>query len=437
MKIPEKAPYYLDELKNNHKNIFKAMIDPEVKEFLIKEEETYNYWDKFKYLKMPKNMDPKIIWACREIRRAGHIIDSPIKIKNSEGFSYTLTPVIDKTLHQTDRNMPFLTEDFPEEVIKSRKMIIRSLMEEAIASSRIEGAASTRRKAKEMLITKKKPSNSSEQMILNNYIAINYIRELKDKPLSKEMLLELHRILSEKTLEDKDIGRFRQSPHDDDVEIIDSDGTVLYKPPPGKDIESMLNDLIEFANTDKETFIHPLVKGILLHFWLAWIHPFCDGNGRTARAIFYWYMLKKKYWAFEYLSISRIVLNKEGQYKRAFLSTELSGDLTYFLMFNAKIINEAAKEVNDYIRRKIKQDRSETAIVKKFPVLNQRQRTIITHAKDHSKQIYTIRRHQVQNNISYATARSDILQLVKLGLFASIDKSKKTHEFIPIPGKLK
>ncbi|MCG2726106.1 MAG: Fic family protein [Elusimicrobia bacterium] len=436
MKIPETPPKYTEVLKNNREEIINALIDPEVIDFLTKEEQEYNYWDKFKYLKMPKNLDPKIIWSCREIRRSGKLIDSPIKSKDSQYFSYTLTPVIEKTLHQTDRNMPFIAAEFSQDAFDSRAMIIRSLMEEAIASSRIEGAAATRRKAKEMLATKKKPSNSSEQMILNNYTAINYIRKLKEKPLSKEILLDLHRILSEETLDSKEIGRFRQSPLDDNVEIIDSDGTVLHKPPHGKYVESMLNDLIEFANTNKGAFIHPLIKGILLHFWLAWIHPFCDGNGRTARAIFYWYMLKEKYWAFEYLSISRIVLNKEGQYKRAFLNTELSGDLTYFLMFNSKIINEAAKEVHDYIKRRLKQECLETDILKKFSMLNQRQRKIIFHAKAHSGRIYTIRRHQIQNNIAYATARSDILGLVKLGLFTAMGSSK-IHEFTPISEKLK
>ncbi len=434
MKIPENPPNYLELLQTHPTDIFAAMVNPDVSSFLTKEELEYNHWDKFQHLLMPKNLSASIIWACRELRRSGKLISSPIRNGRSEFFSYTLTPVIEQTLHQTDRNMPFITEDLPQE--HDDAILIRSLMEEAIASSQIEGAAATRRKAKEMLATNKKPANRSEQMILNNYKAITHIRELKDKPLSEEMLLELHRILCKKTLDNNEIGRFRQSPHDDNVEVIDSDGIVLYKPPHGEEVIPMLRTLITFANSDDGVFIHPLIKGILLHFWLAWIHPFCDGNGRTARAIFYWYMLKKKYWAFEYLSISRIVLNKEGQYKRAFLNTELSGDLTYFLMFNSKIINEAAEEVSLYIKHKLKQERSGIDIIKRFPALNRRQREIVAHARGHAAHIYTIRRHQIQHNISYATARADILGLVAAGLFVETGDSK-THEFLPVPEKIK
>lgn len=411
------------------------MIVPEVIAFLNIEELSYNYWDSFKNLPMPQNLDPKIVWACREMRRMGKLILSPVKNKGADYFGYILTSVIEQTLHQTDRNMPFITEGLPETQGREA-LLIHSLMEEAIASSQIEGAAATRRKAKEMLASNRKPADRSEQMILNNYKAITHIRELKEEPLSVEMLLKLHEILCEKTLPDQEIGRFRQSPHDDDVSVYDADGTVLYTPPPGSEISGMLSDLISFANADDGLFVHPLIKGILLHFWLAWIHPFCDGNGRTARAIFYWYMLKKKYWAFEYLSISRIVLNKEGQYKRAFLHTELSGDLTYFLAFNARIINEAALEISEYIKEKLREERAGAEILKKFPKLNSRQRALLLHAMEHSPQIYTIRGHQGLHNISYATARADILGLVKTGLFVKAGGSK-TQEFLAIQAKIR
>jgi hypothetical protein len=74
-------------------------------------------------------------------------------------------------------------------------------------------------------------------------------------------VLDLHRLVSEKTLDDPaDAGRHR---------------------PPGMQVPAV--------------FIHPVMRAITLHFWLAYDHPFCDGNGRTARALFYWSMLKQGY----------------------------------------------------------------------------------------------------------------------------------------------
>lgn len=434
MKIPEPPPIAVAVFKAYPQEMLKAMVDPEVQAFLTKEEQEYNYWDKFRHLSMPGGFQPEVIWACREMQRTGKQTLTPIKNGDTGCFGYTLTAAIERTLHNTDRNMPLLTEDLPAGHGRDA-ILVRSLMEEAIASSQIEGAAATRRVAKEMLASNKKPADKAEQMILNNYAAINHIRALKDKPLSLEMLLELHRILAEKTLETAETGRFRQSPVDDNVEVIDSDGTVLYRPPKGELVEGMLTELVNFANSDDGPFIHPLVKGVLLHFWLAWIHPFCDGNGRTARAIFYWYMLRKKYWVFEYLSISRIVLNKEGQYKRAFISTELTGDLTYFLLFNARIINEAAEEVSAYLRRRLDKERAAGELLAKFPELNRRQREIVAHARTHPRQVYTIGHHRGQNNISYATARADLLGLVAAGLFTAVISSK-THEFLPVAEKI-
>ena len=435
MKIPEKAPEFVEIFKTNTAQVLAAMTDPQVIAFLNKEELEYNYWSAFKNLSMPKGMDPRIVWTCREVRRTGKLVLSPIKNRSADNFGYILTSAIEQTLHQTDRNMPFITEDMPEK--QSREaVLIHSLMEEAIASSQIEGAAATRRKAKEMLASNSKPADRSEQMILNNYKAISHIRQLKEKPLSVELLLELHRILCERTLPEGEIGRFRISPQDDNVSVYDADGTVLYMPPPGGEIPGLLADLIKFANDDGGPFVHPLIKGILLHFWLAWIHPFCDGNGRTARAIFYWYMLKKKYWAFEYLSISRIVLNKEGQYKRAFLHTELSGDLTYFLAFNARIINEAALEITEYIKAKLRDEQAGALLLERFPGLNPRQRALLLHARRHPAYIYTIRGHQGLHNVSYATARADILGLVAAGLFTKAGGAK-TQEFLAVQEKIK
>ena len=60
-------------------------------------------------------------------------------------------------------------------------------------------------------------------------------------------------------------------------------------------------------------FIHPMIRSIILHFWLAYDHPFVDGNGRTARALFYWSMLRHGYWLFEFISISQIILKGPDQ----------------------------------------------------------------------------------------------------------------------------
>ena len=157
-----------------------------------------------------------------------------------------------------------------------------------------------------------------------NYIKINNIKRLINKPLSKDLIIEIQASITKDTLDDKTaIGRFKREGEENEI-VDQDDGTVLFQPPFIDEIEERIRILCDYAN-EKQTdhFVHPVIRAVILHFGLAYIHPFVDGNGRTARALFYWYMLKNNYWLFEYLSISRILLRAPSQYKRAYLYTEI------------------------------------------------------------------------------------------------------------------
>ena len=78
---------------------------------------------------------------------------------------------------------------------------------------------------------------------------------------------------------------------------------ILHEPPSADQLPKRVETMCAFANEQlKSGFIHPVIRSILLHFWLAYDHPFVDGNGRTARALFYWSMLRHKYWLFEVMT---------------------------------------------------------------------------------------------------------------------------------------
>jgi len=87
---------------------------------------------------------------------------------------------------------------------------------------------------------------------------------------------------------------------------------------------------------------------------IAYIHPFGDGNGRTARAIFYWSILRSgDYWLFEYASISKFIKEKRGAYDKAFIYTETDDfDLTYFIYNQVETIEKAVTSLYAYIDRK-------------------------------------------------------------------------------------
>ena len=318
MKIPEEPPNIKDVLSKDPSAFFKALVRPDVQSLLNKIISHYPYWDKLKYWPMPEGITPEMAWAFREFSAVGKRNHLSLLDTSGKAFSYWLPDPAQERLYRIDRSAPgqLLVEGEPPSPQERDRYIASSLMEEAIASSQIEGAATTRRVAKEMLRTGRTPKDRSERMILNNYRAIERLRALKDSPMSLEMLHELHSILTEGTLDEPGAaGRLRRSPEDDDILVYDADQYILHRPPKGSELQERLEKFLSFANDAQSgPFIHPVIKAILLHFWIGYDHPYVDGNGRTARAVFYWYLLRKGYWLFEFVSLSRMVLRAAGQY---------------------------------------------------------------------------------------------------------------------------
>jgi len=440
MKIPEKAPQFEDGLMLDIKKIFELSKSEEMSDLFRKVNYDYMYWDKFKYIDIPlvrlKKLSRESLWVFLKMQRTGQMKSIAIKDKKHNNFGYWLPGHVLEMLHYVDQNAggQMLVEDPQVHAGEKERYLISSIMEEAIASSQLEGAATTRKKAKEMLRAGRKPANTPEQMCFNNYVTIKNIKRFIKEPLSKELIIQIQSSITQDTLEDPTAeGRFRNEKEQNQV-VDERDGKVLFVPPPAAEVDDMIDALCNYANKSRdEEFIHPVIKAIILHFALAYIHPFVDGNGRTARAIFYWYMLKNKYWLFEYLSISRILLRAPAQYARAYLYSEIDDlDLTYFLIFNLKAINLAIKSLHNYLKIKSKEVKETKQFIRKYPDLNRRQYDMLYHAVSHPDAMYTIQFHKNVQRITYQTARTDLLELEEKNF---LEKQKRGKEFIFIPSK--
>ena len=428
MKIPEKPPSIAEIIKNPT-FVLNAFRNEDLTKAIVKlnNDKEYHCWDKFKYLQWPDGITPEMAWSVRELQSGIEKKQLPVKNKNGDMFRYWLPPRAQEWLHMIDREIPFETLNTTENLKTDKeRYILSSLREEAISSSQMEGAATTRKKAKDMLLSGQLPKNHAEQMIYNNYNAIAKIKEIKNEELSIERIIEIHKILTYNTMpEASNCGHLRSSEQDDEVKIYDTQGTLLHEPPKHENVLPLLTQLIIFANTDSnEYFVHPAIKAITIHFWLSYIHPFLDGNGRTARALFYWYMLKKGYWMFEYVSISRIVLKTYGQYIQAFLHSELTDDLTYFIMYNLRVIHDATRETALYINKKQKEKNAAINFFK-IPNINLRQQQLLAYLIKHPDAHITINNHTAFHKVVYQTARADLLGIVKYGFMEQLKIGKK------------
>jgi Fic family protein len=163
--------------------------------------------------------------------------------------------------------------------------------------------------------------------------------------------------------------------------------------------------------------MHPVVRAILLHFWLAYDHPFEDGNGRTARALFYWAMLRQGYWLFEFISISSILKKAQAQYGRSFQYTETDdNDATYFINFQLEVIARALDAADKYLTRKTQEIADAERRLKECGEFNYRQLALLSHALRKPATEYTVKSHSVSHNVTAATARTDLHNLVEAGL---------------------
>ena len=414
-------------------DILKAYIslhekkDEQFFSILEKIDENYDYWSDVKYKKRPDSMSAEELWTFVKAMRT----KNSVPVWPTYGINLSVTNQMQRTCHELDMNFggSWGNNSIIPEQDKNR-YLVSSLMEEAISSSQMEGAATTRKVAKEMLRKKITPKDRSQQMIFNNYQTIQFIVENKDKPMSKELLLNIHSLMTEGTLEHpEDAGRFRS--HDN---VVVEDGItheIVHTPPSFNDIPVFVEHLCQFFNEEKTpVFIHPVIKGIIIHFMLAYMHPFVDGNGRTARALFYWYMLKQGYWLTEYLSISRIIARSKKAYEKTFLHAEADdNDIGYFVTYNLRVLKLAFDDLQLYIKRKtaIKEQALKFLHVGN---INERQAEIIRIYYDNPGKILTVKDVQLKFGITPTTAKSDIVNLLKIGVLSEIPLNKVKRGYI-------
>ena len=398
----------------------------------------YAHWDKLRHLTPPSDITREEWWLATKISRD---LDSlPLLNASGEPFRYSTPSSAQRLLHFVDQHCAGEIA-MPEVVTTDREArhhyLVSSLMEEAIRSSQIEGATTSRRVAKELLRSGRAPKNRSELMILNNYKALEFMRDGMGDTLTPDLVMTLQRILTEGTLDDPSAAGRLQTSDEERVVVLDAtDGSLLHTPPAADQLPKRMQAMCDFANGQDDGaggFIHPVIRGILLHFWLAYDHPFLDGNGRTARALFYWYMRTQKYWLIEYLSISRVIRSAPAKYGKAFLLTETDGgDTTYFLLHQLEAIQKAVDELHTYLDRKTSDVREIEKLIKDSAGLNHRQLALLTDASRHPENGYTYQSHASSHRVTHETARADLLRLQEHGLLQR-RKTGRRHLFSAVP----
>jgi Fic family protein len=391
--------------------------------------EQYPHWDRVRFLTPPAGLSREEWWLRLKLERQANRRALPLVDAAGRPFTLTVTDEALELLHRIDQQAggQIRMADAVTNPTTRDRYGVSSLIEEAITSSQLEGAVTSRRQAKDLLRTGRPPRDRSEQVIVNNYRAMRHIPVLTGQPLSDSVVFELHGMLTDGTLDDPGAaGRLQRS--DEQRVKVWRDDQLLYVPPPAIELPRRIAAMCRFANAENEgRWLHPVLRAVILHFWLAFDHPFEGGNGRTARALFYWAMLRQGYWLAEFLTISSILRKAPAQYARSFLLTETDdNDLTYFVLYHLRVITRATDSLQDYLQRKMAEVRDVEGLMK-GAVLNHRQRALLARALRDGSTAYTIRSHQAAHGVVYQTARTDLLDLVRRGL---LDQGKERNKFV-------
>jgi len=439
--LVEKAPNDFQQYSKNMEQLYNIWEQTqqysELIHYFTKYQDTdkkgrYLYWDEFRW-RVDKDDDPQMAWLSTKMMRLFKQKEIELYDKNQNNFSFCIPDSLQAKLYKIYN---FSRQGIvPHNSLKQNFLISSLIMEEAISSSQLEGAIVTRRIAKDMLTQERPPKSEDEQMILNNYMLMKELKRVKNEDLSIDMILSFHKIATTNCSENGVIaGQFRDT---NDIFITNGmDGEVVYTPPCYTQIPKRLAQICMFANDNHNgengtIFIDPIVKAIILHFMIGYEHPFNDGNGRTARAIFYWYMLKNGFDYFEYISISKFLKDAPKKYGMSYLYSEIDdNDLTYFIYYQVEIIIRAIDELLSYLQAKSREFEEIATLLANSKIgskLNFVQKDIVKKSLKTPGRVFTAKEISNDYDIAQNSARKYLNELVKYKILATFKDGRRAN----------
>jgi len=350
--------------------------------------------------------------------------------KKDKPFWFVLSPDLLTLISEIERNRGFLTSlKLPKKFLHRLESEIEK--KEAYYSSHIEGAVTS---LEEALLYLNKPSkedygDESLQMIVNNRDALGYIRGKINQPFSHEMIRELHKILVKNTHKEKPItvGKYRKGP----IYVVTSQGQVVYEGPPASRVMQMMDSCVQWVNIVSD--IHPLIKAALVHLYFVHVHPFDDGNGRSARALSNLYLMNQDYQFINFLSPSDYFDHHRGEYYRAIQNAEAHGsDTTFFILYYLRALAEQLKDVQVEIEKETKvRDIRDILGQKVQAELDKKQIKALKWMLEHSEKM-TTKKYCKLAQCSDETARKDFNRLLEAGVIQKIGRGRTTGYILKI-----
>lgn len=363
-------------------------------------------------------------WRAVEADRQRRAVPLELSDKKGEPFWYVIPPELVARVSEIERNRGFLAS------LKLPKKFLSRLTEEterkeAYYSSRIEGAVTSLEVA---LLHLSEPSrkdygDESLQMIVNNRDALEYMRGRQNELFSHKMICRLQEILVRNTHKEKPItvGEYRKGP----IYVVDGQGKMVYEGPVSSEVPQMMDRYVKWMNSVSD--IHPLVKAAMVHFYFVHVHPFDDGNGRSARALSNLYLMKQDYQFINFLSPSDYFDHHRGEYYRAIQNSEShGGDVTFFILYYLAALAQQLRNVQQEIEKEKKVSDIRDILEKDVQAaLDDKQIEALQWMLENPEKM-TTKKYCKLGRCSDETARKDFNKLLKAGLIRKIGEGRTT-----------
>ena len=196
----------------------------------------------------------------------------------------TLSNEILRYITEIEKNR-YIVSNVPLSYSVASRLRKNSKKKSSYASTKIEGNPLSEAQASEVIDDdERKHFLGPEKEVRNYFLALNFLEEKarNNEKFSKKLILDVQKLVEKGASKEK-IGLRGQMPPGVLFAVYDSkSGNPEYIPPEYSDIPSLLDELVEYVNTTDD---HPLIVAATVHYQLVTIHPFEDGNGRTARLL--------------------------------------------------------------------------------------------------------------------------------------------------------
>lgn len=354
--------------------------------------------------RLPISQPISKVWPELQKARRAQAIALPLPDQKGNAFWFVLNQSIEQ---QCDKVAEMARRDAVFDSPVFEAMVEDAVIDEAVFSSMIEGAFTSREEAAKFIRNNKQPANKSEHMVKNNYDALTYALEHLEEPITEQTIIEIARIVTRNAAEVAVEG-YRTEPV-----YVTGREAVVYTPPAAESVPKMMKELVQFIQSSE---LHPVIKACVAHFYFVYIHPFGDGNGRTARALSYMMLIQSGYEFFRYFSISNLVSDERGKYYRSMVNVEEDeGDMTYFIDFYSNMLSRSVIRMEDHLTHHVLAGQRVKEL-QSSGLLNERQLAGVKWLLEGVGDSVTVDKWKKRYKVVQETARKDLIKLCNVGV---------------------